>query len=610
MKVLHFTLGPVQSFVEQARRTRDLWAGSFLLAYLSGQAMKTVLESDGGEVVFPHVGTRDHPRDSLLAAILGDEEPNPEIGSLPNRFKAAVPDGFEPERCRDAVQDAWQAIADSVWAEFVAPVAAYGNDTEAIWTEQVSGFWEMAWICDDDPGDASDAAWLDARKNWRTHRPPEQGGDHCTLMGEWTELSGYGRAQNRKAQDGFWDAMRSQPQLNMLDLRPNERLCAIALIKRLYPRRPEATIGWELDVEHWPSTTYMAAIPWLERAHNTQAAQDYLAQIEAEEGSQAFSEAVTELDCLRNAGRFAQLGGDFCYEETLESEQRSSLKEAVKKVNEAVGQAASPFYALLLMDGDHLGRLLRDHDEAEISDALSTFTARVGEMISEKCGKTVYAGGDDVLALLPLDRALDAACELRQAYRETFPANPDATISGAVVLAHYNVSLRAVLDEAHRQLEEEAKAGNGRDSLAITVLSSSGRNVAWVSTWTDASDHQLMPELLLELSQHFADESLSSAFVYNVRRRLGPLLDDEQRLVEGLDLKDVLLAEHRKSREGTLAEAEEDALMETLAQVCRRRWRDPDSGEPGEDPASLLIDGALLARFLANQEVRDAGVPA
>ncbi|MEZ5479145.1 MAG: type III-B CRISPR-associated protein Cas10/Cmr2 [Thiolinea sp.] len=28
----HFTLGPVQSFVAQARRTRDFWAGSFILS--------------------------------------------------------------------------------------------------------------------------------------------------------------------------------------------------------------------------------------------------------------------------------------------------------------------------------------------------------------------------------------------------------------------------------------------------------------------------------------------------------------------------------------------------------------------------------------------------
>jgi CRISPR-associated protein Cmr2 len=36
---LHFSLGPVQGFVAQARRTRDFWAGSFILSYLAGQAM-------------------------------------------------------------------------------------------------------------------------------------------------------------------------------------------------------------------------------------------------------------------------------------------------------------------------------------------------------------------------------------------------------------------------------------------------------------------------------------------------------------------------------------------------------------------------------------------
>lgn len=38
-RILHFTLGPVQGFIADARRTRDLWAGSFLLSWLTGQAM-------------------------------------------------------------------------------------------------------------------------------------------------------------------------------------------------------------------------------------------------------------------------------------------------------------------------------------------------------------------------------------------------------------------------------------------------------------------------------------------------------------------------------------------------------------------------------------------
>ena len=70
-KIFHFTLGPVQGFVAQARRTRDLWAGSFLLSWLAGRAMESVLrQNDLNVIAFPDVGTLSEPKDPLLAAIL------------------------------------------------------------------------------------------------------------------------------------------------------------------------------------------------------------------------------------------------------------------------------------------------------------------------------------------------------------------------------------------------------------------------------------------------------------------------------------------------------------------------------------------------------------
>ena len=51
-KYFHFTLGPVQGFVAQARRTRDFWAGSFLLSWLSGVAMAAVRQQKG-KIEFP-----------------------------------------------------------------------------------------------------------------------------------------------------------------------------------------------------------------------------------------------------------------------------------------------------------------------------------------------------------------------------------------------------------------------------------------------------------------------------------------------------------------------------------------------------------------------------
>lgn len=171
-RILHFTLGPVQAFVADARRMRDFWAGSFLLSWLSGKAMQAV-EADGGTIVFPEAKS-----DPLFKALKGQGTPH--VGSLPNRFKAEIPEGFNPANAGQAVLAAWQKLADAVWEEFVQPVAAKGKDTKAIWDRQVGNFWEIAWVVGPDPGDGSDGAWLERRKNWRSHWPAEpEGGDKC-----------------------------------------------------------------------------------------------------------------------------------------------------------------------------------------------------------------------------------------------------------------------------------------------------------------------------------------------------------------------------------------------------------------------------------------------
>ena len=43
--MLMFSLGPVQTFISQARKTRDLWSGSLLLSTLMQAAMERIEET-------------------------------------------------------------------------------------------------------------------------------------------------------------------------------------------------------------------------------------------------------------------------------------------------------------------------------------------------------------------------------------------------------------------------------------------------------------------------------------------------------------------------------------------------------------------------------------
>ena len=126
-----------------------------------------------------------------------------------------------------------------------------------------------------------------------------------------------------------------------------------------------------------------------------------------------------------------------------------------------------------------------------VSTALRAFTGSVPKVVERHGGVTVYAGGDDVLAMLPIPRALACAQALSDAYRSAFAdaaantaAKDGATLSAAAVFAHIRLPLNHVLVEAHRLLDDVAKDGNGRDSLAAAVLKPGGPYCQWATTWT------------------------------------------------------------------------------------------------------------------------------
>ncbi|MGB9887668.1 MAG: type III-B CRISPR-associated protein Cas10/Cmr2 [Moorellales bacterium] len=622
-QVLHFTLGPVQGFVAQARRTRDFWAGSFLLSYLAGQAMACVLQA-GGRLILPAVAEdRDRVTDPLLAAILRLNAAEkvlegPSLATLPNRFQARVPEGFDPEACVRAVRRAWEELAAAVWRRYVEPVAAQGRATATIWQRQVGGFWDLSWVVGPEP------ALLERRKNWRSYVPPVEEGDKCTLMGSWQELSGYVRSREREPQEAFWAAIRQR--IGGHELGEEERLCAIALIKRLLPLVSREVL-WELPARY-PSTPFIAAVPWIRgviRAH-PEAARHYAAKAVKLGGYKEDPDSIAGLkEELKNrpeAREFASLDANCFFPAALanprlwgaspsESEElRRELSGALREL----GPPASPFYGLLLMDGDRLGRLLGEYGHSRVSAALQRFSEQVQELVRRHDGVTVYAGGDDVLALLPLDGALPAAIALRRAYGDSFREESTnrkipATISGAIVYAHYSTPLTTVVREAHRLLDEVAKEQIGRDSLAITVWRGPGPVLTWAAPWDVfvEGEGNLIDRLATQMGgadpEKESEREFTTSFFYRLHQYLEwlktPETEDERTLS---DLVEVLTAQYLRIRELKVEPERARERVRALLRLCFEYRREADGGirqivgrpNPG---------GALLVKFLAQKGV-------
>jgi len=240
MSHFHFTLGPVQDFVSQARRTRDFWAGSFLLSYLTAHGMKAVRKQEGN-IIMPQVSD-----DAMYNRVLNGSGNGPTIGTLPNCFEAEDSEHFEGEKVAKAVQDEWKRIAEAVWKHDHLQDADFDKD---LWDGQIEHFWEIAWVM----ADPKETSALSMRKNWRNHYPPEQAGDKCTMMGEWQELSGEPKP-NSRVQKIFWDRVRNGMGASYMDLRDGERLCAISYVKRRFVHVwGDLNSGWELPTSV-PST--------------------------------------------------------------------------------------------------------------------------------------------------------------------------------------------------------------------------------------------------------------------------------------------------------------------------------------------------------------------
>ncbi len=638
---IYFSLGPVQGFVAQSRRTRDLWSGSFLLSYLAGCAIDEVI-SKGGEIIIPDV--MDDPLLIWIRCLRKGNAPKgeaPIIGSIPNRFEASS--DINPKdisrSAADVVQRQWEKIAGAVWNEFVADLADEGKGTKKIWNRQVKNFWEISWVV------GPDVSAMNSRKNWRISSHLEnEPGDHCTMMGDWQELSGFIRSnpKERIKQNAFWSRLsRPRPKMGRLDIREGERLCALALIKRLFPNVSKDAIGWEVGTKNWPSTPYVAAIPWLEQAIDTasQEANDF-ARLVLDAAKDAERKGISrQIGSFSNRTEpFLNLDGNFYFENALIDckrtpldgtpttlkkcederadikETRKNLKVQLRRVAKKIGSSPVSFYAMLLMDGDNMGKLMVDYEGGSISNALSIFTKDVRKIVGEHSGVTIYAGGDDVLAMLPLTRAIDCSLSLSRKYEACFEnIVPEATISAGLVFSHYDIPLSTVMREAHHILDNVAKDQNERGSIAVGVLKPSGKYCQWTATWDrlmDANGKMRIDDLVSKV-QEGAQKQFSKSFFYGMRDDLAVLSGDQilkpgsyAELVGDLEPLPLLTAEYMKSRERTVSQVSRQEAEKRVVALLELSYRSRKS--QGPERKVLSPDAAMLIKFLS--QIDDGGI--
>lgn len=523
--LLLITLGPVQDFIAQARRTRDLWYGSHLLSELSRAAARALVAWDA-RLVVPALDEGDPELEACQKPLRNGHPPL----NIANKVLAVVPANRDPRevarRTRDTVLKFWRDdIADRVKRE-CAQLLADGVDDA--WSEQIETLVEFT------------AAWAPLGDYAATRRSVEQvlaARKSLRDFAPW--LHQQGRVAKSSLDGARQSVLRPAQQRDPILVQKyrigdGEELDAVGLVKRAGG-----------DPEQFIPIPNIALASWLK-----------LAEQEAGRQLEALKAACRILSDrqpgLARVQRDLPSGRVFPFDASvlLQSRWRSVFEEQGLGDDHKAQQWGRqhvipllnmlsdpyPYVACLVADGDHMGRAIDRFDSLEahrgFSRAVSGFSSRARRIVEEDhLGSLVYSGGDDVLTFLPLPEALDCANDLRVAFAEVMaeacsalPPADRPTFSVGIGVGHVMESmgdLVALGREAEYHAKHGSDHGPDRNALAIVVDKRSGGRLRWRSRWDDWGEGG--PVVRLHEDCQLFDGRLSSRKVYEVKRMLGRL---------------------------------------------------------------------------------------
>lgn len=495
--LITLSIGPVQDFIAAARKTRDLWLGSYVLSEIS-KAAAASFKQNNAELIFPAVTDKtDLQAESefnvgnKILVLLDTQNPS----SVLDKAKQAAKDrwGEIAKQSRQLADKKGIKITDAIWQQQVAEddvLELFGVWVSYEDTEKNDYYKKRRNRLD---------KLLNARKNTREFIQNPVDGDGVP------KSSLDGLRENVIDQFDKWSCRKA-------GLNDNEYLDCTGIVKRLGNK--------EEGIDRFTAISRLAIDPWLRGLS----------------GEPDFTDIITCLKKLKKLGLCSTITGNKSEGKSIysslpfdgqllypfrlqaekdrleyEIERDGNDTEAINALQElnnletAIEQqdlknknrAASPYMAILAADGDRMGELLDEMQtldaHKEISATLSRFATSIPEHVRNYRGHCVYAGGDDVLALLPLDQAIACSKKLAEEFAtimgdvKGIPKDKIPSLSVGLGISHFMTPMGKQLDLA-RKAEALAKSNElpeaiRKNALAIIIQPRSGAEICFRERW-------------------------------------------------------------------------------------------------------------------------------
>jgi CRISPR-associated protein Cmr2 len=679
---LRLQIGGVQEFIAQARTTRDLWSGSYLISWLMVSGLKLLTAQVGPDaVVFPSLigqplfdlhwkneiweklraaadaesfwkGNLDRTYPSLKTDAASQLVPN-----LPNVFLAIVPANKAEalgQATAAAIVKELNHISKHVWREALKAGIVQSSD-ETRYNDQISRFLNISWQAQAWPNDLDSACRLAEGAPQNSPLANAQAGIECVRRMAEVEIPQDHRdaryytdsAKTKLKSIGLaWSAILAHQQRALDSVRQTRAFSATLAgrwdvgrhnTKDALIGRDEAIVGGAELADrvkkaggYWPSmfkkNDPVSALTLLKRTWH----RAYLAS-KGDEGGTGWGFSAKDFEMPNTRG--------------IAAHKPDSNLDDEADVDEI--EASEKYFAVLVLDGDEIGKWVSgvktpkikdqlanysdgsgNHTEGSLpyfkriglehflatrrplspsyhlqfSEALGAFALRCARPIVEAFdGRLIYAGGDDVLALLPADTALRCGEALRAAFQgsaklddllklaphplpfrfhspapgflarsdyrvdmanrtESHPIpfvvpGPGADVSVGIAIAHFKAPLQDVV-RAAQLAEKRAKAspsagGLDRSAFSIRLMKHSGEILDWGARWDTGGMN-----LYHALAECLKAKQLSSTFPHRLFEILAPFENrsDTVKDAEGFPTSEIieseferLLVQHEKS---------------------------------------------------------------
>ncbi|RMA96965.1 type III-B CRISPR-associated protein Cas10/Cmr2 [Hydrogenothermus marinus] len=522
--LFQITIPSVQKLVEASRKTADLWAGSFLISYILKNTLKDLAgKYSSTKFIIPHEDlikkdiensfTADITNIVIFTIDIQDKNQIKDvIGCIQNSFKKhlikvllgnnnqknkGISEVYEKLEEKNYLTENIKNLAEfqienslnliigatklTNYSESRKELSKYIATLKGFKFKELDKIESFELISKENNLFPDNKNYKDYMQITNEIKPALiRGAYKCSICGERFIL---GATEKDFTGKEFWEFLNKKYSILIEE---NERLCGFCLGKRFLKDTLNKT-------DNIPSTSDIS-MKFVKEIVKKNYQEEILNILDLGkdlyEDNQNITSAIKNKDISKLDGEWLM---PITWENYIKQEQDENKKNILKEIKKRLEEFYKDkdfkpiyHYAVLLMDGDNMGKkiskLETEEKQKELSKYLSEFTKKVKGIVEKNHkGFLVYAGGDDVLALLPVQSALDCANEIQKEFNQDlnkkikdkyFPNEKDLdyhfTMSAGLILAHHRLPLNYVLSEV-RNAESKAKK-DGKNQIHIKYI--------------------------------------------------------------------------------------------------------------------------------------------